>query len=135
MAGTLRRGRVGNSRRMWSCVYCSYPISQRHHMLPVSIYGDTQNTLELCANCHEAFHIFANAYEDILVGKEDSRRITLMLTLRRYRQIRDQYYIERICMHVRMAYDQQHGTTTDRVWEDFFAAHDQREEERRWRLQ
>lgn len=122
------------AERMRSCFYCNYPISQRHHALPVSVYGDTTAITELCANCHEAFHIFARAYEDILAHKEDTRSITLMLKLRSHWGRRDAFRVENLCMHVRQAYDRQHGITTHGEWENFFDAHDRREEERRWRL-
>lgn len=133
MRRTPRKRPTLDERRI-SCRYCNYPISQRHHMLPVSVYGETANILNLCANCHEAFHIFAHAYEDILAGREGTRNITLMLKLRWHWQSNNAYQTERLCGHVRMTYDQQHGTITDRVWDDFFGAYDRRIEEQRWRV-
>lgn len=127
----FRRKKPTLAERMRSCFYCNYPISQRHHTVPVSVYGDTTAVTELCANCHEAFHIFARAYENILAGKETTRSITLMLKLRWHWEVGSKHRTEIICMHVRMAYDQQHGTTTDRVWQDFFDAYDRRSEEQR----
>lgn len=129
----LRRKKPTLAERTRSCIYCNYPISQRHHILPVSIYGNTAAVTELCANCHEAYHIFARAYEDILAGKENTRSITLMLKLRWHWEIRNKHRTETICMHVRMAYDRQHGVTTGRAWEDFFDEYDRRREEQRWR--
>ena len=142
MPSVLRkRRRATFAVRNVSCRFCNFPISQRHHELPVSIYGETAWVIELCARCHESVHIFTRAYEDILAGKEDSRNIKLMLKLRNYYRYgsdsRDAFRIEQLSAHVTMAYNQQHKRIPpldNQTWEGFFEEHDRREEERLWRL-
>lgn len=126
------------AERNVTCRFCNFPISQRHHILPVSLYGETAWVIELCARCHDSVHIFTRAIVDIQAGKEDSRNIKLMMKLRRYyRYDREAFRIEQLSAHVTMAYNQQHKPVpplTDKTWQDFFDEYDRREEERRWRV-
>lgn len=53
----VKRKAVSINKRTEPCQFCGYPLSQRHHALPVHIYGENVFTLQLCANCHELYHI------------------------------------------------------------------------------
>ena len=44
-------------QRKIPCQVCAHPISQRHHLLPVAEFGENKVTAQLCANCHELFHL------------------------------------------------------------------------------
>jgi hypothetical protein len=46
--------------RMYPCICCAHPISQRHHLLPFADYGENDYTVQICANCHEIFHLLDN---------------------------------------------------------------------------
>jgi hypothetical protein len=48
--------------RITPCQFCAYPISERHHALPVSMYGENECTLQLCANCHGLYHIVQSVF-------------------------------------------------------------------------
>lgn len=52
-----QRKRVSVKHRITPCKWCRFPISQRHHFLPVSEYGENDITVQICANCHEIYHI------------------------------------------------------------------------------
>jgi len=53
--------------RMTPCEICGYPLTHRHHLLPVSKYGENEETMQLCANCHQVYHI---AYDVLTRGSE-----------------------------------------------------------------
>lgn len=57
----LRRGAKLNER-LTPCQFCEYPLSERHHILPVSMFGENMFTLQLCANCHELYHIVERVF-------------------------------------------------------------------------
>ena len=79
-----RRKKATLAERLTPCAVCAYPITERHHFLPVSIYGENASTTQLCANCHEAFHIFERAYAELKMGKRDTQPINTMIVLRDY---------------------------------------------------
>lgn len=56
-----QRRRTTLSERLDPCSCCGYPLSQRHHGLPVAIYGESDPGTALCANCHELVHIVEQA--------------------------------------------------------------------------
>ena len=71
--------RKRNTERATPCEICNYPISQRHHLMPICEYGENEYCLNLCANCHELYHIIDNALS--LKGhikSEDSSSFYLM---------------------------------------------------------
>ena len=47
--------------RLLPCSICNYPLSRKHHLLQVHNYGENQNTMRLCSNCHELYHLIYNA--------------------------------------------------------------------------
>lgn len=57
-----RRRKIGIDERLTPCQFCGHPISQKHHALPVSIFGENKFTLQLCANCHELYHIVQDSF-------------------------------------------------------------------------
>jgi hypothetical protein len=103
MKSLPRRRKAQIAERLTPCACCSYPLSQRHHLVySVAQAGDHRNTLQLCANCHELAHIIDQALEDYernprkatharrlfqaacaALGKDD-RRIRRMLELVRH---------------------------------------------------
>lgn len=52
-----KRKRVSLKERTTPCECCGFPLSQRHHLLAVAEFGDTDATAQLCANCHDLYHI------------------------------------------------------------------------------
>lgn len=52
-----RRHKPTMAVRTTPCEWCGFPLSQRHHFLPVAIYGENDITAQLCANCHEIYHV------------------------------------------------------------------------------
>lgn len=57
MKQRVKRPKSKLRERLLPCQFCDYPISEKHHALPISIFGKTPYTLQLCANCHELYHI------------------------------------------------------------------------------
>ncbi len=51
------RKKTSLKNRLTPCQCCSYPISQTHHLLDIATYGDNNFTYQLCANCHELYHL------------------------------------------------------------------------------
>lgn len=48
--------------RLTPCEVCGHPLSQRHHIPHVSEVGPHESTVQLCANCHELYHLAFNAH-------------------------------------------------------------------------
>lgn len=48
--------------RLTPCECCGYKLSQRHHLLEVADWGENTATVQLCANCHELYHLLYGAY-------------------------------------------------------------------------
>lgn len=46
-----------SKNRRQPCVFCGYPLSETHHPYKVSIFGRNKHTIQLCANCHEFYHL------------------------------------------------------------------------------
>ena len=57
-----RRRTQTRKERMTPCSCCEWPLSQRHHLLNVATYGENAATIQLCANCHELYHLMYNHY-------------------------------------------------------------------------
>lgn len=54
-----QRRRPTLKERMTPCIICLHPLSQRHHLLSFSIHGENAiGTIQLCANCHDMYHLF-----------------------------------------------------------------------------
>lgn len=72
--GKRRRAKLWE--RLSPCNCCGYPISQRHHLITVAEYrGENNYTRQLCANCHELYHICERAIGDILeAGPDESAK-------------------------------------------------------------
>jgi hypothetical protein len=65
--GKGKRRRTKLWERLTPCDCCGYPISQRHHLITVAeYYGENNYTRQLCANCHELYHICEKAISDVL---------------------------------------------------------------------
>lgn len=60
----MKRKQVSLKDRLTPCQFCEYPISQVHHALPFSTYGENAFKLHLCGNCHELYHIVRDVYEN-----------------------------------------------------------------------
>ena len=56
------RKRATKKERLTPCGVCGWPLSQRHHLLHVADYGENDETVQLCANCHEIYHLMYNSY-------------------------------------------------------------------------
>lgn len=59
-----KRKYVNKRDRLIPCSCCGYPISQRHHLLQVHEYGENNHTKQLCANCHELYHLIYSAVKN-----------------------------------------------------------------------
>ena len=63
-----RRNRT-EKERLTPCECCGYPISQRHHLLDYAYHGENDFTAQLCANCHELYHLLFNHFARGSKGK------------------------------------------------------------------
>ncbi|MBE2183444.1 MAG: hypothetical protein IAE89_08465 [Anaerolineae bacterium] len=67
-----QRRRPTYLERSTPCSACGYPSSHRHHLWDVAAHGENKVTIQLCANCHELFHLMYNA---LVKRAEYSRKI------------------------------------------------------------
>lgn len=51
------RRQVSQAERLTPCQFCDYPLTQRHHAVAFKDHGENPYTLQLCANCHELYHL------------------------------------------------------------------------------
>lgn len=58
----IQRRKTHINERLTPCQFCEYPISERHHGVPISPYGENECILYLCANCHELYHIVQQVF-------------------------------------------------------------------------
>src|SRR5215210_2527073 len=56
-----KRRRTTLKEALVPCKTCGYPLSNRHHVYPVHLFGDNKYTLALCANCHVLYHLLESA--------------------------------------------------------------------------
>lgn len=64
------------AERMTPCECCGYPVSERHHLVPIAAYGENPHTAQLCANCHELYHILERRWSWLSVcDSADSERL------------------------------------------------------------
>ncbi len=70
----MERRQTKVNERLVSCQCCGYPISQRHHLLEVSRFGENEYSYQLCPNCHELYHIIKDSR---LYGNESRPAILL----------------------------------------------------------
>lgn len=56
-----KRRSVTPQERATPCDFCKYPLTERHHVLPVPWFGENDCTLPLCPNCHELYHVVFGA--------------------------------------------------------------------------
>ncbi len=72
MSDETQRKRATKKERLTPCQVCLWPLSQRHHLLPIAEYGENDTTVQLCANCHEIYHLIYNHYvlgsKNLLLG-------------------------------------------------------------------
>lgn len=74
-----KRRKARLEERLIPCQCCAYPVSQRHHVLPVARFGEYGgDTIHLCANCHEAYHIFERGMIDIAAQRQSTHALRLM---------------------------------------------------------
>ena len=59
---TTKRRQTTQKERLTPCECCKHPLSQRHHLLNVAYHGENDFTVQLCANCHELYHLIYNKY-------------------------------------------------------------------------
>lgn len=52
-----KRRSVTLQDRVTPCACCGYRLSHRHHLFPIAEWGGNNQTIPLCANCHELYHI------------------------------------------------------------------------------
>lgn len=71
-----RRVRTTLAERMIPCHSCSWPISQRAHLLDVAAWGENPHTRQLCSNCHELY--------DIMVAEIEEKGTRSEVLLRKY---------------------------------------------------
>lgn len=79
-AATRKRRRATRKERLTPCAACDYPLSQRHHLLDVAYHGENDLTIQLCANCHDLYHLIESAY----IGKSRYAQRLLGKFLLRY---------------------------------------------------
>ena len=59
----MARRKPTAQERLTPCWCCGYPISQKHHILGYAEHGKNEISVQLCANCHEAYHILKSHQE------------------------------------------------------------------------
>lgn len=64
-----KRRKITKKERLSPCTVCGYGISQRHHLLEVSFWEENNATVQLCANCHELYHLMRDVKDDVYLGK------------------------------------------------------------------
>lgn len=69
-----KRRRATVKERLTPCSACGYPVSHRHHLWTVEAHGENAVTIQLCANCHELYHLLYNA---LVHDSEYSRTVAL----------------------------------------------------------
>lgn len=74
-----KRRRTKLQERLTPCECCGHAVSQRHHVLPVARFGEYGgDTIHLCANCHEAYHIFERGMIDFTAKRHGTDAACLM---------------------------------------------------------
>lgn len=77
--------------RLTPCACCEHPISQRHHLAPFADWGENKQTIQLCSNCHELYHLVWDSY---VLGKQRAQTILEYLVpehaSRRSERVREQ---------------------------------------------
>jgi len=69
-----RRSKPTLGKRMTKCKACGYPLSQCHHSFPIAKYqASDDDTIQLCANCHELYHLFNEA----ILGSKRAKNLCL----------------------------------------------------------
>ena len=76
-----KRRRPTRVQRLTPCECCGYPVSQRHHLLEVADYGENDVTTQLCACCHELYHLFMSCFRGEF--NASATTLTIIETLRR----------------------------------------------------
>lgn len=56
-----KRKRPKLSERVSPCCVCGWKLTERHHLLDFSVYGETSQTVQLCGACHDLFHVLRSA--------------------------------------------------------------------------
>jgi len=93
-----RRKAPKAGERLSPCICCSYPVTQRHHCLNFADYGEVGPSIQLCANCHEFYHLvemvrvpkLSDAFQN-----RTNRRLKALLVL--MRDLPDRYsFLEQI---------------------------------------
>jgi hypothetical protein len=115
-----RRRKARSSERRTPCECCGFPLSQRHHLLPVACYGESEHTIQLCANCHELFHlIFRGRFENFPASKRQLGRI--LLSVYRYENPKIFAFLYQITEEARdleIAYSQAAMAEAERIMAD-----------------
>lgn len=71
-----QRRRTRMDERITPCDCCGYPLSHRHHLLDFAGFGETPYTKQLCANCHDLYHICERAVNDIYLAGPNKKAKT-----------------------------------------------------------
>lgn len=80
-----RRRKATIRDRLCPCECCGFPVSQRHHILPAHRYGEQGATVQFCATCHDAVHIYMQAFLDLgRTPEKPTRSITLAFAIWQY---------------------------------------------------
>lgn len=84
------------AQRLKPCEFCQYPISETHHPYKVSMFGRNKHTIQLCANCHEFYHLV----EQYLDGSKSAEK-TINHMLRFSFNGDDEHFVKLIrrCFH------------------------------------
>lgn len=56
-----RRSRTPRKLRTSPCVVCGFYLTHRHHLLPVSDWGEIDHTVQLCGSCHDLCHLVTSS--------------------------------------------------------------------------
>jgi hypothetical protein len=106
--------------RLTPCQACGYVLSQRHHLLPAARYGESGQTVSLCANCHEAYHLLERGWIDIRAKRSNTRAIRLYSALWTAYGGRENPIFDAICLLVEQSETLQQHNAAQRDAIDLF---------------
>lgn len=108
------------AERLTPCFCCGHAISQRHHLLPAARFGEEGSTVNLCANCHEAYHILEQGWIDIRAKRRSTRAMRIYAALWQGFGGRENPILDAICCLVEQSETlQQHSVAGTDIFDLF----------------
>jgi len=77
----MARRRTTLQQRLTPCECCGYPISECHHLFEVAFFGENDYTAQLCANCHELYHLIESVVSTSRESQKKRERNSVLLSM------------------------------------------------------